>query len=417
LEWAVPTDTMSEMAAQPAPRVLFSFPNKIGASRICTTAWEQVRGAAAAGAEMTVHTGGVVRELPAGIRVLPTLERGRLRLPYRLVGPRRALALHDRIVARRLPALADDVDLIHAWPSGALETLRAAKKLGLPTVLERPNAHTRFAYEVVAGEAHRLGVVLPPDHEHAYNEAVLEREEEEFRLADFLLCPSDFVVQTFVDAGFAREKLLHHVYGFDQDAFRPDPLPRDASQPLTAIFVGVAAVRKGLHYALEAWLASPASERGRFLVAGEFLPSYRARLEPMLAHPSVEVLGHRSDVAELMRGSDVLLLPSIEEGFGLVCVEALGVGCIPLVSDACTEACRHLENALVHAVGDVAALTEHLTMLHENAELRASLRAGALRTAPEYTWAAAGVRLVECYRDALSSLPRSSSPAGGAPSG
>ena len=37
----------------------------------------------------------------------------------------------------------------------------------------------------------------------------------------------------------------------------------------------------------------------------------------MLAHPSVKVLGHRNDVPELMRKSDILVLPSIEEGFGL----------------------------------------------------------------------------------------------------
>ena len=60
-----------------------------------------------------------------------------------------------------------------------------------------------------------------------------------------------------------------------------------------------------------------------------------------------------------------MILPSIEEGFGLVCVEAMGSGCVPLVSDVCTELCRHGENALVHSVGDVETLTRHLTLLHE----------------------------------------------------
>ena len=96
--------------------------------------------------------------------------------------------------------------------------------------------------------------------------------------------------------------------------------------------VGVCAVRKGLHYALEAWLRSPASKDGTFLIAGGFLPDYQEKLAPMLAHPSVQVLGHRTDVPELMRKSDILVLPSIEEGFGLVLTEAMGSGCVPLVS-------------------------------------------------------------------------------------
>ncbi len=44
------------------------------------------------------------------------------------------------------------------------------------------------------------------------------------------------------------------------------------------IFVGVCAVRKGLHYALEAWLRSPASKDGTFLIAGGFLPDYQEKL-------------------------------------------------------------------------------------------------------------------------------------------
>ena len=382
-------------------RVLYSFPHKIGAARICTTAWEQVNGLAAAGADMVVYPGAVVRNLPAGVRVYPTLARGKLRIPYRALGHKRALAVHDRIVARRLPKLRGLIDIVHTWPSGALETLRAASKLGIPTVLERPNAHTRFAYEVVQRECERLGVDLPPDHEHAYNTEALRREEEEYRLADRLLCPSDFVVETFLGEGFSPEKLLRHVYGFDETVFYPAVGARPQSDPFTMLFVGVAAVRKGLHFALEAWLRSPASADGRFLIAGEFLPAYEERLSPMLVHPSVHVLGHRDDVPTLMRTSDVLVLPSIEEGFGLVCVEALGSGCVPLVSDACTEVCRHMGNALVHSVGDVDALTEQLTLVYESPDLLARLRVGALATAPELTWAAAGVRLLSVYRDVI----------------
>jgi glycosyltransferase involved in cell wall biosynthesis len=332
---------------------------------------------------------------------MPTLARGRARLSYRAIGQLRALKLHDWIVARRLPSLAGQVDIVHAWPLGALATLRAAALLGIPTALERPNAHTRYAFEIVRRECARLDVTLPADHEHAYNEEVLRREEEEYELADALLCPSDFVVDTFLEQGFRREKLVRHIYGFDEQTYYPLASPRDARHGLTALFVGVAAVRKGLHFALEAWFRSPASRTGRFLIAGEFLPAYRERLAAELSHPSVQVLGHRTDVPELMRTSDILVLPSIEEGFGLVCAEALGSGCVPLVSDACTDICRHLENALVHRVGDVAELERHLTLLDADRELLSRLRAGGLETAPAVTWTAAGEVLLNAYREAV----------------
>lgn len=382
-------------------RVLYSFPLKIGASRICTTAWYQAQGLADAGAEVTVFPASICREFSSSVKVQPTLAWGKFRLPNRLLGRMGYAAMHDRMVARRLPKIGGKIDIIHAWPLGARETLRVAAKLGIPTVLERCNAHTRFAYDVVNRECERLQVPLPADHEHAWNAALLEKEEEEYHLAHRLLCPSEFVVKTFVDQGFSREKLVRHIYGFDEKVFYPDQKPRDPKRGLTMISVGVCAVRKGLHFALEAWLKSPASKDGTFLIAGGFLPAYQEKLAPMLAHPSVKVLGHRNDVPELVRQSDILVLPSIEEGFGLVVTEAMASGCVPLVSDACTDLCRHMENGMVHHVGDVEALTQQITTLHEDRALLEKLRAAGLRLAPEITWDAAGVKLLEVYRQVL----------------
>jgi glycosyltransferase involved in cell wall biosynthesis len=382
-------------------RVLYSFPHKLGADRICYTAWEQVNGLAAAGADVTVFPGVLHRPVSPKVKVRPTLALGKLRVPYKLVGMMRACAWHDYIVSKRIEKLAGKIDIIHTWALGARRTLETARRLGIPTVLERPNAHTRFAYEVVQKECERIGVPLPPGHEHEFNAEILAKEEAEYLLADGLLCPSDFVMKTFRDQGFAPEKLVRHIYGFDEKRFFPDPKPRDPKRGLTMISVGVCAVRKGLHFALEAWLKSPASRDGTFLIAGGFIPAYQEKLAPMLAHPSVKVLGHRNDVPELMRQSDILVLPSIEEGFGLVVAEAMGSGCVPLISNACTDIAKHMENGLIHSVGDVATLTRQITLLHEDRALLRGLREAAIRTVPEITWTAAGVKLLEAYRQVI----------------
>jgi glycosyltransferase involved in cell wall biosynthesis len=104
-----------------------------------------------------------------------------------------------------------------------------------------------------------------------------------------------------------------------------------------------------------------------------------------------------------MRKSDILVLPTIEEGFGLVCTEAMGSGCVPVVSEACTDICRHMENSLVHKIGDVEALTKHITMLHEDRQLLAKLRFAGLSIVPEITWNAAGEVLLKTYREVIDS--------------
>lgn len=382
-------------------RVLFSFPLRLGADRICGIAWQQVNGLAAAGADVLVFPASISRPVASNVRVSPTLATGKLRLPYKIVGTMRACALHDRIVARRLKKLVGKIDIIHAWPLGALETLETARRLGIPTALERCNAHTGFAMEVVQKECDRLGIMLPPDHEHAFDAEKLRKEESEYRLATRVLCPSDFVVKTFLDKGYPREQLARHTYGYDERVFYPSNERRDPKRGLTMISVGVCAVRKGLHFALEAWLRSPASKDGTFLIAGEFLPAYQEKLASMLAHPSVKVLGHRNDVPELMRKSDILVLPSVEEGFGLVIAEAMGSGCVPLASEACTEICSHMKTGLMHRVGDVEALTQQITMLHEDRALLERLRTAGLEAAPGVTWAAAGRVLLDAYRETI----------------
>ena len=384
-------------------RVLYSFPQKIGAGRVCELAWQQVSSIARAGADVTVFPGVLHKPFADSIVVQPTLSRGKARISYKLVGDLRAFALHDYIVSRRLPKIADRIDVIHLWPLGASRTLKVAARLGIPTVLERPNTHTRYAYEVVRRECEKLGVDLPVGYEHAYNADVLRIEEEEYKNADFLLCPSDFVLKTFLDYGFPLSKLARHSYGFDEKRHYPATEEPKMSGGITMLFGGLCAVRKGLHYALEAWLASPAHEHGTFLIAGRFLPAYAEKLKPMLDHPSVRVLGERDDLPELMRQSDILVLPSIEEGSALVTSEARASGCVILVSESTGAVCKHMQDALVHRTGDVKTLTEHITMLHENRALLCELRRASLRTISEITWTASGRKLLEIYRSAIQS--------------
>ena len=87
-------------------RVLYSFPLRLGAGRICTTAWYQIDGLQEAGAKVLAFPASICRSFIGDVKVSPTLEKGKLRLPFRIVGAMRAGALHDHIVARRLEKMA-----------------------------------------------------------------------------------------------------------------------------------------------------------------------------------------------------------------------------------------------------------------------------------------------------------------------
>ena len=170
---------------------------------------------------------------------------------------------------------------------------------------------------------------------------------------------------------------------------------RDAG--LRAVFLGRVEPRKGLHHALDAWIASSASRDGRFLVFGAVDDAYRGVLADRLAHPSVELRGVTPAPVDELARADVLLLPSLEEGSALVTYEAQVAGCVPLVSTAAGALLDHDVHGLVHEPGDVATITAQLDRLAADPAALARLGGAAMAHAPELSWAAASRSLVAAY--------------------
>ena len=55
----------------------------------------------------------------------------------------------------------------------------------------------------------------------------------------------------------------------------------------------------------------------------------------------------------------------------------------------------------MHRVGDVDALTQHITMLHEDRALLERLERRVSAAAPGVTWTAAGRILLDVYRETI----------------
>jgi glycosyltransferase involved in cell wall biosynthesis len=321
----------------------------------------------------------------------------------------RTMAYHDARAARHRKRRSREYDVVHCWPGASLATARSAKRVGVPLLREVPNTHTENAYQVVGELCASLGIELPPGSSHRLNRVRLAREVAEYEASFRLLVPSDHVAETFRVRGVPAEKLLRHRYGFDPTAFTP-AAARPVG-PLRAVFLGGVGPRKGLHVALEAWAKSKASKTGRFAVYGRMEPAYRAVLEPYLGAPGVEIYDFTADVNSVLQASDILLLPSFEEGSALVTYEAQGCGVIPLVSDAAGAMCTDGVTGLVHPTGDVDSLAAHLDLLSEDVQRRHDMRRAVLAQRDELTWAAAAERLEACYYEAARSASRGSTAA------
>jgi glycosyltransferase involved in cell wall biosynthesis len=105
-----------------------------------------------------------------------------------------------------------------------------------------------------------------------------------------------------------------------------------------------------------------------------------------------------------MAAADVFCLPSYREGFGQVAIEASATG-LPVIASriyGVTDAVVEGETGLLHAPGDVGALTERMQTLIEHPEMRRSLgSAGRDRVLREFS----AERVTRALLDYYSALP------------
>ena len=226
----------------------------------------------------------------------------------------------------RLLAARRRIDLIHANSLRSALVASAARLAGGPPV-------AAFIHDV-----------LPPGRAaDMISRAVRSR-------ASLLLANSAFTADRFgIAGGDPRRRVVHNP--IDLDAFDPSRHPRASARrqlglaPDDLILAVVAQITpwKGQRYALEI-LDELRSGRpdARLIIAGEakFVSratrfdnrSYLAELHRfeddrgLTGH--VHWLGERPDVPAILAAADILLVPSWEEPFGRVVVEAMAMGCL-----------------------------------------------------------------------------------------
>jgi len=104
-------------------------------------------------------------------------------------------------------------------------------------------------------------------------------------------------------------------------------------------------------------------------------------------HAHVRFLGERRDLAELLQGASVFLLPSELESFGLAALEAQSCG-VPVVASSVggiPEVIQHGATGFLHPVGDVAAMAQSVVRLLEDSSLHRAMSRQA-RAQVEQKW-------------------------------
>src|SRR5581483_8500469 len=114
------------------------------------------------------------------------------------------------------------------------------RRHGGKTFLDAGNSHPENFWQILSEEHRRWNLAEPPIARHHH-----ERAKAMMADVDFVLAPSSFVRQSFLERGFPAERILENIYPVDLNCFRPAESPREKNRPLTVISTGALSLRKG----------------------------------------------------------------------------------------------------------------------------------------------------------------------------
>jgi starch synthase len=294
------------------------------------------------------------------------------------------------------------VRAFYSYEDGALETFRAAKMSNQVRLYDLPIGYWRVARQILNEEAERRPQWLATLDGLKDSEEKLARKDEELRLADHVLVASTFTKQTLGKCPFPVAPVSVIPYGAD-DALVSGlkRSPSKSSSPLRVLFVGGLSQRKGIADLFDAVeLVKPHAE---LTVIGRRIGANCTVLDSALGkHRWVASLPREEILAE-MRRHDVLVFPSLFEGFGLVVTEALSQG-LPVITtphtcgpDVLTEG----KDGFIVPIRDSQAIAEKLELLHRDRDRLAAMSEAARKKAETLTWESYRRGVVAVVREVL----------------
>jgi glycosyltransferase involved in cell wall biosynthesis len=298
--------------------------------------------------------------------------------PFSVIGMYRHF---DGRVARRLGEIR--VDAVYAYEGGALQTFRQARQQGIITLCELPSGYWYWERDLLREEQLRnpeLASVLPKLSD---SEEHMREKDEELALADFIVVPSRHVRGTLAGV-VPEEKILVVPYGAPPLRARPEG-PTTPRRPLRVLFAGSLNQRKGIGYLLKA-VEVLGSDVELTLIGQRFAPNGLVDAA-CSSWRWFQTIPHER-VMEIMVESDVLVLPSLSEGFGLVVTEALACGLPVIVTSnvGASDLVRDGREGFVVPVCSAEAVADRLNALNRDRELLTYLSRNAQLTAERQSW-------------------------------
>lgn len=295
----------------------------------------------------------------------------------------------DRAVAAEVGKNAN-CKLVYAYEDCAIATFAVAERRRIPRVYDLPIGYWRAGQRIFVEESERAPEWTPTLTGARDSHEKLARKDEELRLATHVVVASTFTQSTLAQAPHQRPITLIP-YGAPPAA--TNEIAKGGAK-LKILFTGSLGQRKGLSYALRAVELIGERNCELTLLGRKAAEGCRPLDQAVRDHRWLPSLSHERVLLE-MRQHDVLIFPSLFEGFGLAITEAMSQG-IPVITTAHTAGPDIIDDGVdgfIVPIRSAEAIAEKLELLARDRERLRAMKICARKKAQIHRW--------ENYRRAL----------------
>jgi len=274
---------------------------------------------------------------------------------------------------------------VYCYEDCAINTFKIAKENGVNCFYDLPSGYWRRGRKLLK-ELHKIR----PDWSNTLSglkdsEAKLNRKDTELLLADQIIVASSFTAQTLIDFPEKLSKIKVIPYGFPETT-TSKKYDYDGNRPLKLLFVGNLSLLKGIANVLEA-VENFKEHICLTIVGRKTTDDCKPLNEGLKKHHWIPSLNHAS-ILELMRNSDVLIFPSLSEGFGLVITEAMSQG-TPVITTNSTGGKDFIinnKNGWIVETDSTNSIVSVISELLNTPDKVACVGMEAIKTAASRTW-------------------------------
>ncbi|PQD96177.1 hypothetical protein CYL18_06135 [Pradoshia eiseniae] len=288
-------------------------------------------------------------------------------------------------------AIKNHIDAIILYDTLALTALEyiKSKKANIKLILDMsaPNAHYMdIIYKNDIKLNPEISIKLIEETQTSIYKQRIKTALDEMKLADYFLVASTFTKKSLVFDRVSESKIINCQYGIDYSRIVKRENKSSIDKRLNCIFVGNVTQKKGIFYLFQA-IDVLGTDNYQFNIIGDY---DRSDVNITKYKEKCNFTGHitKDKLKVYLSNADVMVFPSLCDGFGFAALEALASG-IPVISTknaGVSDLIVNGHNGYIVEAGNSKQIIEKLSQLEVNRDLLSIMSENASKTPLDYQW-------------------------------